>query len=134
MATQGIGHKTGRLHFLDKLGQHCSSLSSARLRRSHGLLDHHEAARQQAVARVLGEVDVQGLVRSVLLRPNREGDPYLATMEFETEDDFTAWRNSDAFRAAHGHGPSSGGDAGGATAPPVESYSVVNQVPNASQL
>ncbi len=93
------------------------------------VFEQHFAANMD---RTLG--DVQGLVRSVLLRPNREGDPYLATMEFETEDDFTAWRNSDAFRAAHGHGPSSGGDAGGATAPPVESYSVVNQVPNASQL
>ncbi len=68
--------------------------------------------------------DVAGLVRSTLLRPNRDGDPYLATMEFETEDDFTAWRTSDAFRAAHG---GRGGDPD-APAPAVESYTVVTAV------
>jgi heme-degrading monooxygenase HmoA len=79
--------------------------------------------------RTLG--DVAGLARATLLRPNRDGDPYLATMEFETEDDFTAWRNSDAFRAAHGGRGGDGPPAGDAapTAPPaVESYTVVNAV------
>jgi heme oxygenase (mycobilin-producing) len=79
--------------------------------------------------RTLGEVP--GLVRAALLRPNRDGDPYLATMDFETEDDFTAWRNSDAFRAAHGGRGSDGPPAGEepAQAPPaVESYTVVNAV------
>jgi heme-degrading monooxygenase HmoA len=68
--------------------------------------------------------DVAGLARAALLRPNRDGDPYLATMEFETEDDFAAWRTSDAFRAAHG---GRGGDPD-APAPAVESYTVVTAV------
>ena len=74
--------------------------------------------------RTLG--DVPGLVRASLLRPNRDGDPYLATMEFEGEDDFHAWRSSEAFRAAHG---GRGGDGGeGGPPPAVESYTVVNTV------
>ena len=74
---------------------------------------------------------VPGLVRSTLLRPNRDGDPYMATMEFETEDDFTTWRTSDAFRAAHGgRGGDSppAGDVDQAAPPAVESYTVVNSV------
>jgi heme-degrading monooxygenase HmoA len=78
--------------------------------------------------RTLGAV--AGLHRAMLLRPNRDGDPYLATMEFESEDDFTAWRNSDAFRAAHGGRGGDGASGAGEGGPPpaVESYTVVNAV------
>lgn len=65
---------------------------------------------------------VPGLVRSSLMRPHRDGDPYLAVMEFDTEADFQGWLHSDAFAHAHGHGP--GQDAGR----DVESYSVVIRV------
>ena len=45
-------------------------------------------------------------------------------MEFRTEADFTAWRTSDAFKAAHGG--RGGEDSGGG--PPIESYTLVNAV------
>lgn len=43
----------------------------------------------------------EGLRRSALYRPTEAGRPYLATMEFATEDAYRAWLASDAFRAAH---------------------------------
>jgi heme-degrading monooxygenase HmoA len=68
---------------------------------------------------------VPGLRRAVLLRPRRPSDPYLAVMEFDSEDDFTAWRNSEAFRTAHGGRPAGGS---GESGPPVEAYEVVAAV------
>jgi heme-degrading monooxygenase HmoA len=68
--------------------------------------------------------EVPGLRRSVLLRPAKEGEPYVATMEFASRDDFTAWRNSDAFRAAHGGDRS----AGPQTPSMVESFTVVEEM------
>lgn len=44
---------------------------------------------------------VSGLRRAALLRPTAEGQPYVATMEFDTKEDFLTWMRSDAFRAAH---------------------------------
>jgi heme-degrading monooxygenase HmoA len=44
---------------------------------------------------------VPGLRRSVLLRPEAAGQPFVATMEFESARDFEAWRQSDSFRGAH---------------------------------
>ena len=67
---------------------------------------------------------VPGLIRSTLLRPVRDEDPYVAQMVFDTKESFVGWLNSDSFKAAHGHGPS-GGDEGG---PNVEVYEVVNEV------
>lgn len=72
------------------------------------------------MANTLGAVP--GLRRSSLLRPNRDGDPYLAMMEFDDESSFRDWLHSDAFANAHGHGP--GKNAGA----DVESYTVVTQV------
>jgi len=47
----------------------------------------------------------------------------VAVMEFTDEAAFRSWLSSDAFRAAHGHGPQQGG------APPsVASYEVVTEV------
>lgn len=48
---------------------------------------------------------VAGLVRATLDRPATSGQSYRAIMEFETEADFVAWRESEAFRTSHG-GPS----------------------------
>jgi heme-degrading monooxygenase HmoA len=67
---------------------------------------------------------VPGLVRSTLLRPTRAEDPYMAQMVFDSKESFLGWLNSDAFKAAHGHGPSDG-EGGGAN---VEAYEVVNEV------
>lgn len=72
-----------------------------------------------SIERTLG--GVPGLVRSSLLKPAQPGQPYIAQMEFDSEDSFKGWLHSDAFRAAHGHGPGGGeGDAGGG--PSVEAY------------
>jgi heme oxygenase (staphylobilin-producing) len=67
---------------------------------------------------------VPGLLRSTLLRPVRDEDPYVAEMVFDSKESFVGWLNSDAFQAAHGHGPG-GGEGGG---PNVEAYEVVNEV------
>ncbi len=45
---------------------------------------------------------VPGLKRSVLLKPGADGQPFVATMEFESERDFEIWRQSESFRGAHG--------------------------------
>ena len=80
---------------------------------------------------------VPGLVRSALLRPNCHEDPYVAVMEFDSEASFQGWLQSDAFRAAHGHGPRGGGDGGrgdggGTGGPPsVSSYEIVTEVTGA---
>ncbi len=75
---------------------------------------------------------VAGLHRSALLRPHRDQDPYVAVMEFDSEESFRGWLASDAFRAAHGHGPRNGGDdgAGDGPGPSVSSYEVVTEVTN----
>ncbi|SFR25043.1 Heme-degrading monooxygenase HmoA [Lentzea waywayandensis] len=44
---------------------------------------------------------VPGLLRSTLLKPTKDDQPYVSVNEFETEDDFRAWVKSDSFREAH---------------------------------
>ncbi|SDH17414.1 heme oxygenase (staphylobilin-producing) [Lentzea fradiae] len=44
---------------------------------------------------------VPGLLRSTLLKPTREDQPYVSINEFESEEDFRAWVASDSFREAH---------------------------------
>ncbi len=66
---------------------------------------------------------VPGLRRSALLRPTKDGQPYVATMEFDSPDDFMAWMRSDAFRAAHANA-----QAPGQHAPSAESFTVVEEV------
>ncbi|USX52338.1 antibiotic biosynthesis monooxygenase [Lentzea sp. HUAS12] len=47
---------------------------------------------------------VPGLLRSTLLKPTQDDQPYVSVNEFESEDAFRAWVASDAFREAHkGH-------------------------------
>jgi heme-degrading monooxygenase HmoA len=66
---------------------------------------------------------VPGLRRSALLRPERPGSPYVASMEFASRDDFLNWMKSDSFRAAH-----ASADATGMQAPTnVESFLVVEE-------
>lgn len=72
---------------------------------------------------------VPGLVRSTLMRPTTDGAPYIAQIVFDSEESFKGWLHSEAFRAAHGHGPGGDGQGGG---PNVDAYEVVNEVgPNA---
>ena len=63
---------------------------------------------------------VGGLRRAALLRPTKSGQPYVATMEFDSPEDFMAWMRSDSFRAAHANAK-----APGEHAPPAESFTVV---------
>lgn len=67
---------------------------------------------------------VPGLRRAVLLRPGKPGQPYVATMEFDSEESFLAWTRSDAFRAAHGNRAAPGMQASSA----LEVFSVVEDV------
>ena len=47
---------------------------------------------------------VPGLLRSTLLKPTKDDQPYVSVNEFESEDAFRAWVASEAFREAHkGH-------------------------------
>jgi heme-degrading monooxygenase HmoA len=67
---------------------------------------------------------VPGLVRSMLMRPATNGQPYVATMEFASEDDFVTWTRSDAFKTAHAntHAP-------GVRAPSgIEAFTIVEEV------
>lgn len=95
--------------------------------------DQAEAFEQRFSANMTSTLTgVPGLIRSALLRPNRDEDPYVAVMEFDSEASFHGWLQSDAFRAAHGHGPRSGGDGGEAGGPPsVSSYEIVTEVTGA---
>lgn len=78
-----------------------------------GFEAHFAASMQQN----LGAVN--GLRRAALLRPTADGQPYVATMEFESKDDFLAWMRSDSFKAAHANA-----DAGQMPAS-VEAFEVV---------
>jgi heme-degrading monooxygenase HmoA len=66
---------------------------------------------------------VTGLRRSALLRPTKPDQPYVATMEFDSADDFMAWMRSDAFKAAHANAKPPG-----AHAPSAEAFTVVEEV------
>ena len=44
---------------------------------------------------------VPGLLRSTLLKPTKEDQPYVSVNEFESEEHFRAWVASDSFREAH---------------------------------
>ncbi|MGK4585378.1 antibiotic biosynthesis monooxygenase family protein [Kitasatospora sp. HPMI-4] len=67
---------------------------------------------------------VPGLVKSALLRPQAEGRPYVAVMEFTGEDAFRTWMSSESFKAAHGHSAEQQ-DAGAAH---VEAFHTVAEV------
>jgi heme-degrading monooxygenase HmoA len=70
---------------------------------------------------------VPGLLRSTLMRPSEPGQPYVATMEFDTRESFMGWMKSDAFRSAHA-GTESGGETGGQVPSSVESFTIVEDV------
>jgi len=56
MSRQCVGHKAGGFHLSHESPQRVSCVHPPRLRRSHGLPDLHEAARQQLQARVVAAV------------------------------------------------------------------------------
>ena len=68
---------------------------------------------------------VVGLLGARLLRPRTADAPYVAVMEFTSEDAFTAWKESESFRAAHG---GTSGGAGQGAAGVVEAFDTVAAV------
>ena len=67
---------------------------------------------------------VPGLSRTTLLKPTKDGQPWVSTMEFATKDDFMAWLGSDSFKAAHANV-----EAPGMQAPSgIEAFDVVSDV------
>jgi heme-degrading monooxygenase HmoA len=48
--------------------------------------------------------DMPGFIRNQVLRPTREGDPYIILTMWESHEHFEAWTNSDAFKKAHSGG------------------------------
>ncbi len=63
--------------------------------------DDFAAGFAEAMAHLEG---VPGLRRSTLLAPATPGAPFMSTMEFDSHEDFTAWRDSDSFQRAHAPG------------------------------
>ena len=50
-----------------------------------------------------GEVDkMKGFVRNQVLRPTSPEEPYVVMTFWESQADFEAWVNSEAFRKGHG--------------------------------
>jgi heme-degrading monooxygenase HmoA len=81
-----------------------------------------EKAFTESMRRTLG--GVSGLRRSLLLRPGSPSQPYISTMEFDSQDDFRAWLQSDSFRAAHSDVQAPGMQAPSA----IESFDLVTDV------
>lgn len=52
-----------------------------------------------------------GFVSFQLLRPTREGDPYVAMTHWQTMEQFNAWVESDAFKQGHARSGSLPADA-----------------------
>ncbi len=67
---------------------------------------------------------VPGLIRSTLMRPTQPGQPYVSTMEFDSEESFRAWMSSDSFQAAHANTEAPGAQAKSA----IEAYTVVEDI------
>ena len=65
---------------------------------------------------------VPGLHRSTLMRPERDGLPYVSTMEFASKDDFVAWIRSDSFKASHSDEQAPGMQAPNA----IEQHTLIN--------
>ena len=48
------------------------------------------------------EVDkMEGFVRNLVLRPNSKDEPYVVMTFWRSQDDFSKWVNSDAFKKGH---------------------------------
>lgn len=44
---------------------------------------------------------MKGFIRNLVLRPGKAGDPYVVLTFWETQEDFKAWTESDAFKQGH---------------------------------
>lgn len=52
-----------------------------------------------------GEVDAMpGFVLNQVMRPTKEGDPYIIMTLWESQEQFDAWTHSESFKKAHSKG------------------------------
>lgn len=57
---------------------------------------------ERAFRQRAGHVDeTPGFVRNQVLRPTREGDPYVVLTTWRNREAFEAWTRSDSFKKAH---------------------------------
>lgn len=47
--------------------------------------------------------ETPGFIRNQVLRPTREGDPYVVLTAWRSYDAFLAWTRSESFKRAHAH-------------------------------
>jgi heme-degrading monooxygenase HmoA len=76
--------------------------------------EHAEAFERRFQERAGHVDDSPGFLRNQVLRPTREGDPYVVLSLWESREAFDAWTRSDAFRRAHAG--ASGASAGSSSA------------------
>ncbi|MEO0599575.1 MAG: antibiotic biosynthesis monooxygenase [Chloroflexota bacterium] len=63
--------------------------------------EHAEAFEERFANRSNLVDGMQGFISFQLLRPNKEGDPYVVMTFWESHDDFKAWTTSDEFKQGH---------------------------------
>ncbi|MBY5162803.1 antibiotic biosynthesis monooxygenase family protein [Salsipaludibacter albus] len=79
--------------------------------------ERREVLEQRFAARA-GEVDqTPGFESFELLRPTDDSDRYFVVTRWETEEAFTAWMESRAFRQGHAGGDGEGGGDDGSSRP-----------------
>lgn len=84
--------------------------------------DHRERF-ERAFRERAGAVDeTPGFLRNLVLRPTKEGDPYVVLTLWQDREAFEAWMGSPAFQHAH---RGAGGAAGPHAASSVEVHEVV---------
>lgn len=63
--------------------------------------EHAEAFEQRFADRASLVDGMPGFISFQLLRPKKEGDPYVVMTFWESEADFVAWTESKAFKEGH---------------------------------
>jgi heme oxygenase (mycobilin-producing) len=63
--------------------------------------DYGEAFEESFKNRASKVDGMAGFISFQLLRPTKEGDPYIVMTTWESKADFEGWTNSDAFKQGH---------------------------------
>jgi len=62
----------------------------------------HAAAFEETFKNRASQVDMmEGFISFQLLRPTKEGDPYIVMTTWESQAHFEGWTNSEAFKEGH---------------------------------
>lgn len=64
-------------------------------------LEHAEAFENRFSNRASQVDDMDGFIAFQLLRPTKEGDPYIVMTFWESQSHFEAWTNSEEFKQGH---------------------------------